>query len=56
MLDATPIDVTLRALGPITFHQVRRTPDEPLFNSLLAQYHYLGYQQPVGANPFCSPR
>ena len=29
-------------------HQVRRTPDEGLFNSLLAQYHYLGYQQPVG--------
>src|SRR5438034_721598 len=30
--------------------QVSRTPDEGLFNSLLAQYHYLGYQQPVGAH------
>jgi Domain of unknown function (DUF4338) len=28
--------------------QVRRTPDEAVFNSLLEQYHYLGYTQPVG--------
>jgi hypothetical protein len=28
--------------------QVRRTPDEPLFNSLMQQHHYLGYTQPVG--------
>jgi hypothetical protein len=27
---------------------VRRTPQEPLFNSLMEQYHYLRYQQPVG--------
>ena len=27
---------------------MRRTPKEPLFNSLLEQHHYLGYQQPVG--------
>ena len=26
---------------------MRRIPQEPLFNSLLEQYHYLGYQQPV---------
>jgi hypothetical protein len=44
----TPITTALRALDPLVFHQVRRTPDEGLFNSLLAQYHYLGYQQPVG--------
>jgi len=48
VIDTTPIESTLRALGPLTFHQVRRTSDERLFNSLLAQYHYLGYQQPVG--------
>ena len=48
LIDTTPIETTLRALGPLTFHQVRRTPDERLFNSLLAQHHYLGYQQPVG--------
>ena len=28
--------------------QVRRTVEEPLFNSLMEQYHYLGYEQPVG--------
>jgi hypothetical protein len=27
---------------------VRRTADEPLFNSLMEQYHYLKYEQPVG--------
>jgi len=48
LIDTMPTTTSLAALGPLTFHQVRRTPDEPLFNSLLAQYHYLGYQQPVG--------
>ena len=48
LIETSPIETTLRALGPLMFHQVRRTPDEGLFNSLLAQYHYLGYQQPVG--------
>jgi hypothetical protein len=48
LLDTTPIATSLPALGRLVFHQVRRTPDEGLFNSLLAQYHYLGYQQPVG--------
>jgi hypothetical protein len=32
----------------LTFQQVRRTRAEPLFNSLVEQYHYLGYTQPVG--------
>jgi len=27
---------------------VRRTADEPLFNSLMEHYHYLAYEQPVG--------
>ncbi len=48
LIDTSPLDTTLGALGPLVFHQVRRSPDEGLFNSLLAQYHYLGYQQPVG--------
>jgi hypothetical protein len=47
-VDPTPLRTTLRALGPLVFRQVRRTPAEPLFNSLLEQYHYLGYTQPVG--------
>jgi hypothetical protein len=48
IIDTTPLRDTLDALRPLTFHRVRRTPDEPLFNSLIQQYHYLGYTQPVG--------
>jgi hypothetical protein len=48
LIDRTPITGPLAALRPLTFHQVRRTPDERLVDSLLAQYHYLGYQYPVG--------
>ncbi len=48
LIDTTPIATPLRALRPLVFHQVRRSSDEGLFNSLMAQYHYLGYQQPVG--------
>jgi len=35
-------------VGSIELSLVRRTAEEPLFNSLLEQYHYLGYRQPVG--------
>jgi hypothetical protein len=38
----------LQGITPLEFVQVRRTPEEPLFNSLMEQYHYLGYEQPVG--------
>ena len=38
----------LRELGTLDIQQVRRTPQEALFNSLMQQYHYLGYEQPVG--------
>jgi hypothetical protein len=38
----------LTALGPIEIQPVRRTADEPLFNSLMEHYHYLAYEQPVG--------
>ena len=48
LLDQTPIAARLSGLGPVEFQQVRRSTDEPLFNSLLEQYHYLGYEQPVG--------
>jgi hypothetical protein len=47
-VDRTPISASLRELGPLTFCQVRRTPEEAGFNSLLESYHYLGYRQPVG--------
>jgi len=47
-VEATPWQARLAELGPIELRQVRRTGEEPLFNSLLEQYHYLGYRQPVG--------
>jgi uncharacterized protein DUF4338 len=48
LLDDTPLVMPLKALGPVDIHPVRRTADEPLFNSLMEHYHYLGYEQPVG--------
>ncbi len=45
---ATPLDTALSAIRPLEFRQVRRTPEEPLFNRLIEQYHPLGYTQPVG--------
>jgi hypothetical protein len=32
---------------------VRRTAQEPLFNSLMEEHHYLGYEQPVGNVTLC---
>jgi hypothetical protein len=48
LIDDTPLAMPLQALGPVDIHAVRRTADEPLFNSLMEHYHYLGYEQPVG--------
>ena len=48
LLDQTPIEAKLKTIGPVEFEQVRRTADEPLFNSLMEEHHYLGYEQPVG--------
>jgi hypothetical protein len=48
LIDMTPVTGVLRQIRPIEFQQVRRTGDEPLFNSLMEQHHYLGYEQPVG--------
>src|SRR5450432_4158933 len=47
-IDTTPIEGRLRNLQPLEFDQVRRTSQEPLFNSLMEEHHYLGYEQPVG--------
>jgi hypothetical protein len=46
--DNRPVHGPLDMLTPLEFLPVRRTPEEPLFNSLLEQYHYLSYEQPVG--------
>ena len=47
-VDRTPIEGRLRDIQPLEFQQVRRTNEESLFNSLLEEHHYLGYEQPVG--------
>lgn len=47
-VDCSPINSNLKTLLPLKFMQVRRTALEKLFNSLIEQYHYLGYAQPVG--------
>jgi len=43
-----PREGSLADLGPIEIRQVRRTGDEPLVDSLIAEHHYLGYARPVG--------
>jgi hypothetical protein len=48
LTDTTPVITCLKTLQPVEVQQVRRTSDEPLFNSLIEHYHYLGYEQPVG--------
>jgi len=48
LIDTTPIHGRLSQLQPIEIQQVRRTSEEALFNSLMEQHHYLGYEQPVG--------
>src|SRR5262249_24504413 len=48
LIDTTPVIAALHELRPLEVQQVRRTGDEPLFNSLVEYHHYLGYEQPVG--------
>lgn len=47
-VDQTPLQTSLAELGPLEFRQVRRTPQEALFNSLMQEHHYLAYTRPVG--------
>src|SRR5262249_54196336 len=47
-IGTTPIHGPFEELRPVEIQQVRRTENEPLFNSLMEQYHYLAYEQPVG--------
>src|ERR1700683_3023564 len=48
LIDTSALAGGLTDIRPITLQQVRRTSDEPLFNSLIEHHHYLGYEQPVG--------
>jgi Druantia protein DruA len=47
-MEECPFQGSLGDLQPLEFGQVRRTPEEALFHSLLEQHHYLGYERPVG--------
>ena len=47
-IDQNPINGRLSQIKPFKYQQVRRTPAEKLFNSLIEHYHYLGYCHPVG--------
>ena len=47
-VDTTPLSGSLNQFLPLSLQQVRRTAEEPLFNSLIENHHYLGYEQPVG--------
>jgi hypothetical protein len=47
-IEPYPIEGPLSSILPLEIQQVRRTPLERLCNSLIEQYHYLNYCQPVG--------
>ena len=47
-VDRSPIRGTVAGLKPFELRIVRRTKEEPLFNSLIDSHHYLGYTPPVG--------
>lgn len=47
-IDTTSVYGKVSEIQPIQINQVRRTPSERLFNSLMSEHHYLGYSQPVG--------
>jgi hypothetical protein len=49
-VDQSPMEGELSDFGPVCLKLVRHTELEPLYNSLIQHYHYLGYQQIVGAH------
>lgn len=46
-IDTTPISAKVSGIQPLTINQVRKTASEKIFNSLMAEHHYLGYSQPI---------
>ena len=47
VVDETPLECKLSDIS-VSLVQVRKTSREKTFDSLVEQYHYLGYTQPVG--------
>ena len=48
LLSWPSIEGSLRDIRPLNVRQVRRTPEEGLFNSFIETHHHLGYIRPVG--------
>jgi len=49
-IDQTPMRGSLCEFDAPVLKLVRNTPLEPLYNSLMARYHYLGFRQIVGSH------
>src|SRR5260370_17757361 len=49
-VDTRPLPDCLAEIRPLEFRSVRRTPADPLFNSLLEKYTYIGTKHPLGEN------
>lgn len=49
-IEQSLVETTVSNIKPLQIYQVRNTPKEKIFNSLINQFHYLGYTQPVGEN------
>jgi hypothetical protein len=47
-LDQSILSEKISLIRPITIRQVRYTNEEPVYNSIIAHHHYLGYVHPVG--------
>lgn len=47
-IERIPVKKKLTEVQPLDFKQVRGTSLEKTYNSLIAEYHYLGYSHPVG--------
>lgn len=47
-VEQKPIIGSLSSIKPIEIRQVRGTSDEKFYNSLIEEYHYLGYSHSVG--------
>jgi hypothetical protein len=47
-ISQNPISCNISELGPVRIEMVRHTDQEPLYNSLVDQFHYLGHTQIVG--------
>ena len=49
-VDQSPVECNLGDIQPLKLRLVRKTAFEKLYNSLIHEYHYLKYKQPVGEN------